>query len=56
LCVIETTMCLPAPAALALEQRGEDLDDGEERAAGEVGDLHGRQRRRRVGEQPGPAE
>ena len=43
-----------ASAALSLEQRRQDVDDGEERAAGEVGDLHGRQCRCGVGEQSGP--
>ena len=31
-----------ASRALAFEQRGQDLDDGEERAACEIGDLHRR--------------
>ena len=46
---------LATPRLLTLEQRGENLDDGEERAAGEIGDLHGRQCRCGVREQPGPA-
>jgi hypothetical protein len=33
---------LAAPAALALQQRGEDLHHRIERAAGQVGDLHWR--------------
>ena len=42
--------------AFTLEQRGEDLRHGAERACGEVRDLDGRQRRRGVPERAGPAE
>ena len=46
-----------APAgALALEQRGQDLDHRRLRACGEVGDLHGRKRRGRVVQHTGVAE
>src|SRR4051795_13199944 len=46
-----------APAGpFALEQCGEDLRHGAERACGEVCDLEGRQRGRRVPERAGPAE
>ena len=42
--------------ALALEQRGQDLDDGSERAGREVGHLDGRPLGRGVFEHPRPAE
>src|SRR5438046_3596652 len=42
--------------ALALEQGGEDLDEGEQGSSRQVGDLHGRQRWSRVREQTGPAD
>ena len=45
-----------AAGALALEQGGEHLDDGAERAGGEVGGLQRRQPGRRVLEHAGPAE
>ena len=42
--------------ALPLEQGGQDLGDRRQRARREVGDLHGRRRRGRVGERARPAE
>ena len=44
------------PGSLALEQGGQDLRDRRERARRQVGDLHGRRRRGRVGERSRPAE
>ncbi len=44
------------PRPLTLEQRGEDLDDGPERASREVGDLRRRHRGSRVREKPRPAD
>ena len=41
---------------LAFEERGEDLDQRALRAGGEIGDLHGRQRRCGVGEDSGVPE
>ena len=49
-------MRAPLPGALALEERGEHLRHGAERAGREVGDLDRREPGRGVLEHTGPAE
>ncbi len=46
----------PMPRSPALEQRREDLDDSAHGAGGEIRHLRRRHGRRRVGEEPRPAD